>query len=114
MIPEKKYPLLSGIPATGKTTFGAWLEQQRGFLHLDVEEDGLEKANVRIEWDELCKCLCADRLMLSLNKVNRPLVLDWGFPVSALPIVRKLKAAGFETWWFDGDIKRARERFVGR
>src|SRR5712691_7552921 len=33
--------LISGIPASGKSTFCRWLEEKKGFLHLDVEEDGV-------------------------------------------------------------------------
>jgi len=35
--------LVAGIPGSGKTTYCQWLEQQKGFLHLDIDE--LSKEN---------------------------------------------------------------------
>lgn len=43
-----------------------------------------------------------------------PSCIDWGFPVSCLPLVRELQFCGVQLIWFDGDIERAREEFVKR
>jgi len=40
--------------------------------------------------------------------------LDWGFPPEWLHVVRGIKGAGVDIWWFDGDRAKAREEFVKR
>jgi adenylate kinase family enzyme len=35
---EMKPILISGIPGTGKTSFGEWMAKTQGFLHLDMED----------------------------------------------------------------------------
>jgi adenylate kinase family enzyme len=37
VIPEKIKILLSGIPATRKSTFGRYLAREHGFTHCDLE-----------------------------------------------------------------------------
>lgn len=106
-----KVLLLSGIPASRKTTFGRWLEGNRGFLHLDVETVGvLERHELRQEWDALFT-RAPDSLLASLS---RPTVIDWGFPPHCLPFVRSLVGAGVQPWWFGGDGNAARQAFIAR
>jgi len=50
--------LISGIPASGKTTLCKWLEENKGFLHIEVEEPFVQ----------------------ALDKFKRPVAIDWGFP----------------------------------
>src|SRR6266436_5041485 len=46
--------LISGIPASGKSTFCRWLEGNKGFLHLNVEEDGvLDRHGLATAWATL-------------------------------------------------------------
>jgi hypothetical protein len=33
--------LLAGVPATGKSSFGNWLEEQKGYLHFDFDEEDI-------------------------------------------------------------------------
>jgi len=43
--------LICGIPGTGKSTFARWIEEKKGFLHLDVEKQGaLQRASVESAW----------------------------------------------------------------
>ncbi len=53
MIPEQTMILLSGIPATGKTSFGNYLAQNWGFAHYDLERfpDGWPRRELKHEWD---------------------------------------------------------------
>src|SRR5882762_3106845 len=47
LLASKSVPLLptplflSGIPASDKSTYGKWLERAKGFMHLDVEKNGV-------------------------------------------------------------------------
>jgi adenylate kinase family enzyme len=46
--------LICGIPGTGKSTFARWIEEKKGFLHLDVEKQGaLQRASVESAWMEM-------------------------------------------------------------
>jgi hypothetical protein len=45
--------LISGIPASGKSTFCRWPEE-KGFVHLDVEKPGvLERHDLATSWNDL-------------------------------------------------------------
>ncbi len=94
------YPLLliSGIPATGKTTFGHWLQNEKSFRHFDVEETQLIPD------------------MNAMRMLNCPVVLTWGFRPDEreLSIVEHLKNQGFSAWWFSAETPVARDFFVRR
>ncbi|MDA8210209.1 MAG: hypothetical protein M0Z92_14580 [Actinomycetota bacterium] len=80
--------LVTGIPATGKTTFARWLVANHGYVRCPAgEEPGSN--------------FYAD-IAAALNG-SEDVVIDWGFPVQDLPKVKSLIAAGTVGWWFDGD-----------
>jgi hypothetical protein len=108
--------LISGIPASGKSTFCRWLEEKKGFLHLDVEEDGvLDRYGLTTAWDALFGASAtAAPLIEALEKFNRPVVIDWGFPPECLDSVRKLSESGVMLWWFAADWAVARRKFAER
>jgi tetratricopeptide (TPR) repeat protein len=72
--------LVCGIPGSGKTTYCAWLEQKKGFLHLDFDE--LEKGNGTDKKLALLDCLrhSAERFLTVIARIEQPIVIDWGFP----------------------------------
>jgi shikimate kinase len=45
---------LAGVPATGKSSYGRWLEENHGFIHVDVENSQPEAK------DELRSLVWAD------------------------------------------------------
>jgi hypothetical protein len=108
--------LISGIPASGKSTFCRWLEEKKGFLHLDVEKPGvLDRYGLATAWNALFGASAsAAPLIESLEKFNRPVAIDWGFAPEHLPAVRKLSEAGVMLWWFAADWAVARRRFEER
>ncbi len=105
--------LISGIPASGKSTFCRWLEEKKGFLHLDVEEDGvLDRHGLAAEWLALFGASAtAAPFIEALDKFKRPVVIDWGFPPEHLNTVRKLSESGVMLWWFAADWTVARRKF---
>ena len=105
--------LISGIPASGKSTFCRWLEEKKGFLHLDVEKSGvLDKHGLALAWKSLFdQSTSAAPFIESLEKFMRPVVIDWGFPPEHLDAVRKLFKAGIMLWWFAADWAVARRKF---
>ena len=108
--------LISGIPASGKSSFCRWLEENKGFLHLNVEEDGvLDRHGLAAEWLALFGAgTSAASLVQALDRFNRPVVIDWGFPPEHLNTVRKLYEGGVMLWWFAADWSVARRKFMER
>jgi hypothetical protein len=112
--PRSKILLLSGIPASLKSTYAGWLERQKGFLRLDFDELLWGKGQKR-------KLRSIDTLKTSIPSFieetrRRALstVIDWGFPSESLQIVGMCKEAGAELWWFDGNRQAARASFINR
>lgn len=107
--------LLSGIPASGKSHFGAWLEAHQGFLHFDVEKDGrLNQTGLLPLWERCLRHREALLFVHAIEQLNRPVIVNWGFPTAFLPVVEALKEAGFLVCWFDADKHAAEEAFVRR
>lgn len=108
--------LICGIPASGKSSYGRWLEREKNIIFVDIEEDSaLESAGLEQLWDSLLADLAgASNLVQALTRNKRQIVLAWGFPVSYLPVVAALKDTGVNVWWFDGDRASARQSFLDR
>jgi hypothetical protein len=108
--------LISGIPASGKSTFCNWLEEKKGFLHLDVEKPGvLDRYGLVTAWNAtIGASASAAPFVQALDKFNRPVAIDWGFPPKHLSTVRKLSEAGIMLWWFAADWTVARRKFAVR
>jgi hypothetical protein len=105
--------LISGIPASEKSSFSRWLEEKKGFLHLDVEKTGvLDRYGLATAWATLFDAgTSAAPFVQSLEKFKRPVAIDWGFPPEHLNTVRKLFEAGVMLWWFAADWTVARRKF---
>ena len=108
--------LTSGIPASGKSSFCRWLEEKKGFLHLDVEEAGvLDRYGLATAWNALFDAgTSAAPFVQALEKFERPVVIDWGFPPECLDTVHKLFDGGVMLWWFAADWAVARRKFEQR
>lgn len=106
---------IAGIPATGKSTFGRWLQKERGFLHVDVEAPGvLYRLQLESPWLKLFQENSASAFISQLRQLATDVVLDWGFPPTYLPQVTLLQKEGVEAWWFTAQTDIARARFVER
>jgi hypothetical protein len=105
--------LISGIPAAGKTTFCRWLEEKKGFRHLDVEKPGvLDRCGLATAWGAFfAASTSAAPFVQALDGFRRPVVIDWGFPPECLHAVRKLFDSGVMLWWFAADWAVARRKF---
>jgi hypothetical protein len=111
MIPKHTVILLSGIPATGKSTFARYLAQKYSFAHYDLEcyPRGWPVPELRDTWEA-----SRSDFVAQVRKHHDRIALDWGFPVHCLSWVKELLADGVRLIWFDGDIARARQEFVKR
>lgn len=109
---HSRLTLLAGIGATGKSSYGRWLEAERGFWHIDVENyTPNERAFVEAWW-RLCNGRAAPEDITAA--AERPIVIDWGFPPSAFQMVDRIKGFDIPIWWFDGDRDAARASFIKR
>jgi hypothetical protein len=107
--------LLAGVPASGKSHFGRWLEEQHGVLHLDVEEAGrLAALGLESSWNRCFQAGDPTLFVAQVKSLDRPTVVNWGFPIHCLSVVRRFKAAGIVLWWFDADPSQARREFISR
>ncbi|MEO5913567.1 MAG: hypothetical protein ABIS50_05005 [Luteolibacter sp.] len=108
---------VSGVPCTGKTWLGNWLFENEGFEHVDAEKNGgrdLDTVGIHHEWDSVASEGRADNLARKIAALPKPVVLNWGFPMSYLYFVRALQVAGIETWWIRADPQLARDAFISR
>lgn len=106
--------LVAGIPGSGKTTYCQWLEQEKGFLHLDIDEllqdRGTEQKLALID----CLRHTAEKFLRAISKVEQPIAIDWGFPPWLLSLAELFKGSEFSIWWFDGDRDAAKAAFIQR
>ena len=49
-----------------------------------------------------------------MRALGPDVIVEWGFKVALLGCVRYLRAAGLESWWFDGDEMAARQGYINR
>jgi hypothetical protein len=93
--------LLSGRPGAGKTAVGNWLAEKHGFRHIETDEVGLGVVQELLEGVQ------------TRQSLGEKVVLEWGFPPSDLPAVRRLRdVAGFDAWWLDGDEPTCHQRYL--
>jgi hypothetical protein len=108
--------LISGVPAAGKTYFAAWLERTQGYIHFDYEKE-IPQLTRETFWPSWVGCLStgdAKPFVQALRVLGSPVVWNWGFPPEVIDVVQRLKAEGFEIWWFDADHAAARKSFIAR
>jgi hypothetical protein len=105
--------LISGVPASGKSSFCRWLEEKKGFLHLDMEKPRvLDRHGLATAWNATFGASAsAAPFVQALDKFNRPVVIDWGFPPEHIDAIRKLFDGGVMLWWFAADWVVARRKF---
>lgn len=104
--------LLSGVPATGKSYFGKWLQEKRGYLHIDAELRG-ELASHCLEQQWNAGFPSGDFTGFT-SALGRPAVVNWGFPVARIDAVKGLVRAGFVPIWLNASDAAARVAYARR
>ncbi len=106
---------LAGVPATGKSSFGNWLEEQKDYLHLDFdEEDIVQQQGFGQEQQLLWHQHQIEPLLQALIARHQPIVLTWGFAPHFLPTVTHMLTWGFVPIWFTAARDTARQAFIQR
>lgn len=107
--------VISGLPACGKTTYGDWLRDNRGFTHVDIET----LPNRRKMFNHFRNgqiLLGVAMLPVDIPSHDR-IVFTWGYPPG--PKWRNVIAFlrdthGFRPWWFTGPRHIAGEAWIAR
>jgi hypothetical protein len=104
--PRRDLFLITGIPGTGKTTYGNELARQFGFAHHDLEEQNTLNR------------LAANPMQFinDITKASGNAVVTWGFlpEQSQVSIVLQFKSGSFKLIWFDGNRPAALKVFQQR
>ncbi|MGD1156535.1 MAG: hypothetical protein ABSA41_11970 [Terriglobia bacterium] len=107
--------LISGVPATWKSSYCRWLGQQKGFLHLDFDKLLRGQGSIeKLSFVQVLQTAGVEAFIATAQRNGNTVVIDWGFPPNNLPAVRELQAAGVEVWWFEGERQIARQKFIER
>jgi adenylate kinase family enzyme len=107
MLQERDLLLITGIPGTGKTTYGDKFAKEFGFLHHDLEDQQTLNRFVANP---------AQFIGELLNE-KKNVVVTWGFGPDDEPsvsLVLQLRSAGFKWIWFDGNRPAALREFQKR
>lgn len=105
--------LLSGIPGSGKSSYGRWLGHTKRFLHVDFDQGDLQKHFLLDSFREI-ESSGAERFIAQLLGLDSPVCLDWGFPPHCLWIVHRLAETGVNLWWFEAEKGLAKKHFLSR
>lgn len=105
---------LAGVPATGKSYFGNWLEKNHNYLHLDVEK--YESARQHKLEREILHFWAGNYydLLDKLSQANRPVAFNWGFPPEALKVAQRFIYIGLSPVWFSANSQIARRKYIER
>jgi adenylate kinase family enzyme len=106
-MPQPDLLLITGIPGTGKTTYGNQFAKNFSFVHYDLE-------------DPQTVSRCANDPKQFIDDIARngeKIVVTWGFVPDhqySLQIISQFRSAGFKLVWFDGDRPSALREFQKR
>jgi shikimate kinase len=107
--------IIAGVPATGKTFMGDYMENNLGFKHFDVEnmkEEDAREINIRNLFCEVN----IDQFIKEIGS-DSDIVITWGFVCDdqrSLSIIKKLQENGFKFIWFFAEESLARIAFLKR
>jgi adenylate kinase family enzyme len=115
-----KVLLLTGLPASGKSTFGRYLCDRHGMYLLILEEEppvgDTRGQELRRIWRRHVGQGAAERFVRALRNDPQTVVVEWGFPVNepCLAFVRSMKENGVRVVWFECPDDVARARYADR
>lgn len=113
MLPDRSI-FLAGVPTTGKTYFGNWLEENRNYLHIDVEKNqSVHRHNLQNEVSNFWNGNYSP-LFNRLRDSGKPIVFDYGFPPQHLSTIVRFLNYGLKPVWFTATKEIAREKFLER
>ncbi|MGH7202829.1 MAG: hypothetical protein ACREHC_00100 [Candidatus Levyibacteriota bacterium] len=113
---KHKIVLLSGIPATGKTNFGKYLQDKHNFTYIPVESNDWADKKMQALWNHIFEAKRdyngVEKFICYLHDNYENVVLDWGFPMTQIRVAELLKRQWCEIVWFSCKVSVARQRFI--
>src|SRR6266516_8169845 len=101
---------ICGVPASGKTFFGDWLQSKKRFLHVDMES--FQGSFAWRIWEAARDTRDFSLFCDYLREQSANVVLTFGFDPNF--DIHLLKEAGVVTWWFNARREWARDTFICR
>jgi dephospho-CoA kinase len=109
---------LCGMPASGKSEFGKYLQDKHGYTYIPMEEKVWPDNKLRLLWNDVFNSKNqynkVEKFVCYLYENYENVVLDWGFPITQIRIVELLKRQWCEIIWFVCDTTIASQRFIKR
>lgn len=101
----RKLILLTGIPATGKTTIGNYLRDNHDYHHIDFED--------KVSLNQFASNPLD---YLESLKDREKIVISWGFvpEEGQISLVEFLVLQGFKLIWFEGDHVISLTKYIER
>jgi adenylate kinase family enzyme len=105
-MPQRDLLLITGIPGTGKTSYGNRFAKELSFVHVDLED---QQTLTALAYDPA-------QFIAQLKGYRRSVVVTWGFAPDEVQtaIVLQFRSAGFKWIWFDGNRPAALREFQKR
>jgi len=104
--------ILWGVPGVGKSTFADWLVKEKGYVRIDSDAGGAGASRAAKAWRAVLVRLAtreqfaAAREFVKVARYNpQRVVVEYGMFANpdGIELLRTLRDAGAEAWWFDGD-----------
>jgi hypothetical protein len=89
---KNKITLIAGVPCPGKTTFGDYLRDKKGYQHVDMEAFG--GSYLHTIWEVSLSIRRLDVFLQALKEKSAKTVPTWGFHPNDTWIVDALKKRG--------------------
>lgn len=105
---------IAGLPGTGKTTFGDWLQEKKGYFHLDMESRLRNIQPLYSQWKKAAEGGGFEHFALEMNALGEKVVMTWGFPPHAIGLAEGIRNLGVSCWWFDAPRGLARKNWLAR
>lgn len=105
---------IAGYPCTGKTTFGNWLRDHRGYLHIDLESDDFNRSCLHSPWERSLERRDMGAFASEANLLHPRVVVTWGFPHSHAWTAESFQKAGVRLAWFDAEPNACRRAWDRR
>ena len=102
--------ILWGVPGTGKSTFAKYLVENHGYAHIDTDAGGAGDSRAAKAWQAVLNGTGTPEEFVKLARYDpQPVVMEYGLFANdqGIGLLGRLRKAGAEAWWFDGDRKAA-------
>lgn len=113
---EHKLVLLCGIPATGKSAFGKYLQEKYNYTYISIDDESWQDKKMQSLWNHIFQAKseydAVEKFACYLHENYKNVVLDWGFPMDKIRIAELLKRQWFEIVWLSCSTSLARQRFL--